>query len=189
MLPSCAPAATSASSDTGQSEREVPSCTQNHNRNSKLSSPLTICLQQSGLPLRALPLGSLVLRPARRLSHTPEPRVRRGDAQGRAKVQQEAVSGCKQGTRGRASAWSSSHPLWRVEFDQLNCTCFKLGKFREELCFRYLNSFIEDGRLNTTASRNLLIECKKIKGFASAASRVSALSLDCRFGSCLFLQS
>lgn len=45
--------------------------------------------------------------------------------------------------------------------------------FREEVCFRYLNNFISNGKLHTTASKNLLTECKKIKGFSSAAGKVS----------------
>jgi len=48
--------------------------------------------------------------------------------------------------------------------------------FREELCFRYLNQFIDSGMLDTARSKNLLIECKKIKGFSSAASKLITAS-------------
>lgn len=47
--------------------------------------------------------------------------------------------------------------------------------FREELCFRYLNDFVANGKLKTPASKNLLAECKKIKGFSGAASKVILL--------------
>lgn len=49
--------------------------------------------------------------------------------------------------------------------------------FREELCFRYLNDFIGNGKLRTPASKNLLAECKKIKGFSGAAGKVCCSSL------------
>lgn len=45
--------------------------------------------------------------------------------------------------------------------------------FREELCFRYLSKFIANGKLRTPTSKNLLAECKKIKGFSGAAGKVS----------------
>jgi glycosyltransferase-like protein LARGE len=49
-------------------------------------------------------------------------------------------------------------------------------QFREELCFRYLNQFVQNGKLETKVSRNLITECRKIKGFASAAGRFIAAS-------------
>lgn len=45
--------------------------------------------------------------------------------------------------------------------------------FREELCFRYLNRFLHSGELESDESKNLVGECKKIKGFSTAAGRVS----------------
>lgn len=42
--------------------------------------------QQGGVPLRALHLGRLVLRPSRRLPHPPEPRLRREGEEARAQV-------------------------------------------------------------------------------------------------------
>lgn len=47
--------------------------------------------QQGGVPVRAVPLGRLVLHPARRLSHPPVARLRREGAQARAQVQPQAV--------------------------------------------------------------------------------------------------
>ncbi|KAK4058014.1 hypothetical protein OIO90_000753 [Microbotryomycetes sp. JL221] len=44
--------------------------------------------------------------------------------------------------------------------------------FREELCFRYLNHFIDD--VATPRAKNLAQECKKIKGFSSTAQRYLA---------------
>ena len=51
-----------------------------------------------------------------------------------------------------------------------------LLQFREELCFRYLDQFITSGLLETPVSRNLLTECKKIKGFSGAAGRFISAS-------------
>jgi len=48
--------------------------------------------------------------------------------------------------------------------------------FREELCFRYLSQFIETDQLQMPRSKNLLIECKKIKGFTSVAGKLIAAS-------------
>ncbi|KAK4054922.1 hypothetical protein OIV83_000846 [Microbotryomycetes sp. JL201] len=44
--------------------------------------------------------------------------------------------------------------------------------FREELCFRYLNHFLDD--FGTPRTKNLAQECKKIKGFSSTAARYIA---------------
>ncbi|KAK4705066.1 hypothetical protein P7C70_g1145, partial [Phenoliferia sp. Uapishka_3] len=41
--------------------------------------------------------------------------------------------------------------------------------FREELCFRYLNLFLD--QIDTPRAKNLAVECKKIKGFATTAAR------------------
>ncbi|GAA5832929.1 hypothetical protein JCM11251_000534 [Rhodosporidiobolus azoricus] len=44
--------------------------------------------------------------------------------------------------------------------------------FREELCFRYLNLFLD--QIESPRAKNLANECKKIKGFSSTASRLIA---------------
>ncbi|KWU43647.1 glycosyltransferase family 49 protein [Rhodotorula sp. JG-1b] len=44
--------------------------------------------------------------------------------------------------------------------------------FREELCFRYLNSFLD--QIESPRAKNLALECKKIKGFATTAARFVA---------------
>ncbi|BGO92897.1 hypothetical protein NBRC10512_006087 [Rhodotorula toruloides] len=44
--------------------------------------------------------------------------------------------------------------------------------FREELCFRYLNLFLD--QIESPRAKNLALECKKIKGFASTAARYIA---------------
>ncbi|GAA5864453.1 hypothetical protein JCM3774_005132 [Rhodotorula dairenensis] len=44
--------------------------------------------------------------------------------------------------------------------------------FREELCFRYLNSFLD--QIESPRAKNLALECKKIKGFATTAARFIA---------------
>ncbi|KAM0755802.1 hypothetical protein T439DRAFT_341402 [Meredithblackwellia eburnea MCA 4105] len=44
--------------------------------------------------------------------------------------------------------------------------------FREELCFRYLNLFLD--QIDTPRAKNLAVECKKIKGFATTAARFIA---------------
>ncbi|GAA5923175.1 glycosyltransferase family 49 protein [Sporobolomyces koalae] len=44
--------------------------------------------------------------------------------------------------------------------------------FREELCFRYLNSFLDE--IETPRAKNLANECKKIKGFSTTAARFIA---------------
>jgi hypothetical protein len=49
--------------------------------------------------------------------------------------------------------------------------------FREELCFRYLTNFISNGKLKTLISKNLLTECKKIKGFSGAAGKFITANL------------
>lgn len=41
--------------------------------------------------------------------------------------------------------------------------------FREELCFRYLNLFLD--QIDSPRAKNLAVECKKIKGFATTAAR------------------
>ncbi|BGP52945.1 hypothetical protein JCM8202v2_000502 [Rhodotorula sphaerocarpa] len=41
--------------------------------------------------------------------------------------------------------------------------------FREELCFRYLNAFLD--QIESPRAKNLANECKKIKGFSSTAAR------------------
>lgn len=51
-------------------------------------------------------------------------------------------------------------------------------QFREELCFRYLNQYVQNGKLNTQVSKGLITECKKIKGFAGAATRFIAASTE-----------
>lgn len=52
--------------------------------------------------------------------------------------------------------------------------------FREELCFRYLGSFVDGGHLRTARSKNLLTECRKIKGFSGAAGKVCRVTSDLR---------
>ncbi|GAA5986683.1 hypothetical protein JCM5350_001451 [Sporobolomyces pararoseus] len=44
--------------------------------------------------------------------------------------------------------------------------------FREELCFRYLNLFLD--QINSPRAKNLANECKKIKGFSTTAARFIA---------------
>ncbi|GAA5980029.1 hypothetical protein JCM10908_001504 [Rhodotorula pacifica] len=44
--------------------------------------------------------------------------------------------------------------------------------FREELCFRYLNAFLD--QIESPRAKNLALECKKIKGFATTAARFIA---------------
>ncbi|BGP12834.1 hypothetical protein JCM10213_008096 [Rhodosporidiobolus nylandii] len=44
--------------------------------------------------------------------------------------------------------------------------------FREELCFRYLNLFLD--QIESPRAKNLANECKKIKGFSTTASRLIA---------------
>ncbi len=44
--------------------------------------------------------------------------------------------------------------------------------FREELCFRYLNLFLD--QIQSPRAKNLANECKKIKGFSSTAARFIA---------------
>ncbi|GAA5926226.1 hypothetical protein JCM3775_000961 [Rhodotorula graminis] len=44
--------------------------------------------------------------------------------------------------------------------------------FREELCFRYLNLFLD--QIESPRAKNLAIECKKIKGFSTTAARYIA---------------
>ncbi|GAA6035168.1 hypothetical protein JCM8097_006400 [Rhodosporidiobolus ruineniae] len=44
--------------------------------------------------------------------------------------------------------------------------------FREELCFRYLNMFLD--QIESPRAKNLANECKKIKGFSTTASRLLA---------------
>ncbi|GAA5994846.1 glycosyltransferase family 49 protein [Rhodotorula paludigena] len=41
--------------------------------------------------------------------------------------------------------------------------------FREELCFRYLNLFLDE--IESPRAKNLALECKKIKGFSTTAAR------------------
>ncbi|GAA5899617.1 uncharacterized protein JCM6883_005275 [Sporobolomyces salmoneus] len=44
--------------------------------------------------------------------------------------------------------------------------------FREELCFRYLNLFLD--QIESPRAKNLAVECKKIKGFSTTAARFIA---------------
>jgi len=44
--------------------------------------------------------------------------------------------------------------------------------YREEACFRYLNRFMETGQIGQPPAKNMMSECKKIKGFSAAASRL-----------------
>ncbi|GAA5978472.1 hypothetical protein JCM11641_007958 [Rhodosporidiobolus odoratus] len=44
--------------------------------------------------------------------------------------------------------------------------------FREELCFRYLNLFLD--QMDSPKAKNLATECKKIKGFSTTAARLIA---------------
>ncbi|BGP44885.1 hypothetical protein JCM10450v2_000700 [Rhodotorula kratochvilovae] len=44
--------------------------------------------------------------------------------------------------------------------------------FREELCFRYLNLFLD--QIESPRAKNLALECKKIKGFSTTAARYIA---------------
>jgi len=48
--------------------------------------------------------------------------------------------------------------------------------FREEVCFRYFNQFLEQGLVHQRG-KNMLGECRKIKGFSEATTRLGQASL------------
>ncbi|GAA93578.1 glycosyltransferase family 49 protein [Mixia osmundae IAM 14324] len=48
--------------------------------------------------------------------------------------------------------------------------------YRESLCFRLLTQFVDSGDIATDKSKNLMQECKKIKGFSAAAQRLITAS-------------